>query len=493
MSKRISYGLYTEDGKPRLARVRRGRERPYVLEWVRDLAAGSGTGASAGTGMSWRRESVCQLLPNEDVGLMVTSLPPLKSRQMRTAIGGALLRDKGGRLGDWVLDHQVLPEREGRGPRRGRRDVAVLFVRRELVETHFDEARGLGLTPTAQLPGFLALDLLYRRHRSGGDGDAGWNLVHLGGSERFLCVGDAGGLLFARPLPEDLSGGAEREEYVERLATEVERSNYFAQQAERSLQVQRIAVSGEPELADALAAHLGASGEYEVERWRPEDLFADATGAGGWRRILPLAAAAAGLPGVPYDLLPPDSRQGLGTSARRWSLLAASSLGIFVVPLLLLGGLWTIRVQDRQLAVVTDQVHRAQDRVDEAAQAYLVHHALSARQFQVDELSVRRPELAAVLRDIAARTPAAIRYTDLSLRREADGRHRVVLEGESVGADGVEAQEAFLRFLDDLAGCARLESCQEPTYLEILGDDEGRTPRSRAVFTLEYLVRKEAS
>ncbi len=493
MSKRFAYSLFVENGQPCLAKLRRGGQRPFRVEWIRSLGGESGINVRPQTGLSWRRESVCQLLPNSEVQMLVTSLPPLNARQIRTALLGNLLREKGGRVSDWVLDFQILPPRQLAGPRRDRRDVSVLFVKRQLVEEHCDGARGLGLAPTALLPGYLAFDLLYRRQRADAGEGLAWSLVHLGHDERFLCVGDEGGLLFARPLPEDLSGGQEREEYVDRLATEIERTNYFAQQAERALQVQKIVVSGEPQLADELVERLGGTAELKVERWRPEELFAWKNGTADWQHTIFLAAAAAGLQGVGYSLLPPGSRQSITASARHYAVLAATTLGAGIVPLLLLGGLWTVQVQHQQLARVTEQRDRARLRADDAAAAYLVNRALGVRQQQVEALAVGRPDLAAVLLDVASRAPAAVRFTNLRLQHQPGGRYQLILEGESSGIDGVEAQEAFLRFLDSLAACDRLETFQEPSYLEILGDEESQRPRSRVIFTLEYFVREEPS
>lgn len=440
MKKRTAYCLNLQDEQTLLVKLQTAEETPYRVLGRETVPAGDPLPPRWQKDMAVRGSRTFLQLSNEDAFLLITSLPPMKRKQRLAALSAASAR---------------------------------------------------GVRPDGMIPGFLALDTLFRRYRPDGMPDGAWNLVYLGKDMRFLCVGDEGGLLFTRPLPEDLSGGAEREEYLERLGTEIERSNFFAQQAVRSMQVQSVVVCGEPRLADALTAGIAEAGSIVAVRWRPEDLFAGEVGENAAAELMPLAAAAAACGRPKYNLLPPSARKGPGKAVRRYALVAAAAFGLAVVPILLVGGLWTTRPQQAFLESAESLEDETRFRAQEAVGAYLLHQALDDRQQKVDRLGHGQPDLARLLEDIAARTPSSITYKSLDLNKdEEDDRYRLVLRGESASRDGLQAQQAFLSFLAALADCQRLEEIKEPTHLEIAGVEEDGTPESRVIFTLEYLVRE---
>ncbi len=428
------------------------------------------------------------VVPGDDAAYLITPLPKLKLKQQGTALRGVLVREKGGEPGDWTIDFRTLSDREAIR-RAGRQDVGMVFARTTVVNRHLDRARELGARVSHVLPGYLALDAFYRRRRPA-TVTGPWNLVYLGPQLRFLCVGDPEGLLFTRTLPADLSGGAEQQEYVERLVTEIERSNFFAQQAERSLRVDRIVVCGEPELTAAVIAQLASAVEIAAEPWEPQDLFAWPEGGADLALLLPAIAAAMAMERDVPNLLPHEQRPARGRELIRFGRIAAAAAAAAAVPLVLGGSLLTGHVQQECLRTLADHESTTYERAQDATAAYLENRALLARQASLDRLTQGRVDFAGLLLDIAKRTPSSVVYQDLAITQAPDASFHLTLSGESQGRDGMQAQEVFLAFLDDLAASTRLAAIGEPSALEIAGIDAARDAGtgSRVAFTLEYRI-----
>ncbi len=475
MKKRQGYSLSLDERRILAVGISAAEETPYRLDWVEETPAEA-------------RRRVVLDLPNDQVHLLTTSLPAMKARALGTAVQGVVTRKQGGKPGDWIARHTLLPGAGGKG---GSRDYAVVFAARALVQASFAAALEHGCRAVGMLPDFLALDEMFRRHGIGADDSGPWNLVHLGEDERFLCVGDEHGLLFSRPLPEDLSGGTERDEYLQRLATEIERSCFFAQQAERSMIIGRIVLCGRPDLADDLAVRLGERSEIEIRRWRPEELFTSAVERETWPLTLHLARAVSALHGPACELLPPGAKPNPVRKLRRQAAVAMAALVTVAVPILLVGGVLTSRVQQEFLDEAADRLGELDMRAGQAATDYLQNRALRDRQENVDRLVARQPDLAGLLAELAERTPPGVTYGALELERDAQERLRLTLRGESLGRTGDLAQELFLDFHGRLAASGRLQETREPVYLEIAGVEDSQTPQSRVAFTLEYLVRTE--
>jgi len=490
LKRRSAYSCYLAAQDSWAVKLSLGGESPYELEWVEVFGGAGAAPAQRLKELGGQGSQVIQLLVDDEVSLLISALPRLKREQTMIALRGLVRQQKDGAQDDWVVDYQDLPDPDPAGPQRDRGDVSALFVKKVVLEQYYQLARDLGIRPKGLLPGYMALEQLYRRHHSESASAGAWNLVHLGQTEPFLCVADEHGMLLTRSLPEDLSGGVERDEYFDRLVAEIERSNFFAQQAERSMHVQRIVVCGDPELSAALTEKLSATSDFEVQNWRAEELFATADGIAPWERIIPMSAAAAAFYRPPYDLLPAAARKGRHDRARRYVMLAASTFGMAAVPILLVGSLMTTQVQGEYLAGAKKEMARAERRVETAAVSYLHDRMLQSRQSSVDLYGRDLPDLAALLRDIALRTPATVVYTTLDVREDTAGEYSLVLQGKSVARDGFAAQATFLEFLAALAACDRIREIKEPTYLEIGRADEDGPPRSQAVFTLEYQIRQ---
>ncbi len=485
MKKRFAASLqYRPDGVTAL-RIATDASPPYRVLWCEETRLDDPLPQRAQRELSGQFGGVCQVLPGDDVHHLIVPLPAMAPKLRAAAIRGVVVREKGGEPRDWVTTFVELPVRDG-SRRAARQDFSTYCVRVDVARRHLERARGLGVRPTSALPPFGLLDDLYRKHRVVDPAVRGWNLVHLGRNARFLCVGEPGGLLFSRPLPEDLSGGAELAEYVDRLATEVERSNFFAQQAERSLRVDQVVVCGDTDLADALAARL-AERQFAVVRWRPEDLFAWPDDRPRPDLTLALAGAVAALGGG-GNLLPADARPDRGRTARRQvRRVVQASLGA-AVPLLLGATLLTEHVQRESLRELNARESDLLGRAQATATAYLQNRALVAREANLNRLDDADADLEGLLREIAALAPSAVVFQDLTLRRDPDGRYRLILSGESRGYDGMVAHEVYLAFHAGLGACARLQEAGEPSQLELAAGDEDGAGGSRVSFTLEYIV-----
>ncbi len=458
---------------------------PYRILWCEETRLEEPLPSRAQRDLSGPFGGVCQVLPSEDVHHLIVSLPAMAPKLRAAAIRGVVVREKGGEPRDWVISSSELPAREG--SRRGARlDISTYCARADVVRRHLERARGLGVRPTVALPPFGLLDELYRKHRVADPAVLGWNLVHLGRVARFLCVGEPGGLLFSRPLPEDLSRGAELPEYIDRLATEVERSNFFAQQAERSVHVDQVVVCGDSDLADLLADRL-AERQIAVVRWRPEDLF-------GWpddqprpELLLALTGAVAALGGS-GNLLPSDARPDRGRATRRHAqLVVQASLGA-AVPLLFGAALLTEHIQREALREMVLRENNLLERAQVTATAYLQNRALVEREANLTRFDDADADLEGLLRDVASLAPPAVVFQDLTLRRDPEGHYLLILSGESRGYDGLDAHEVYLDFHAGLLAYPRLREVGEPSQLELAADEEDGGGGSRVSFTLEYVV-----
>lgn len=485
MKKRSAASLQFRPDGVTAIRITTDASPPYRIQWCEEPRLGDPLSSRAQREMSGQFGGVCQVLPSDDVHHLIVPLPPMAPKLRTAAIRGVVVREKGGEVRGWETAFTALPAHEG--ARRGaRQDFSTYGIRTEVVRRHLERARGLGVQPTLALPAYGMLDDLYRKHRMVDPAVRGWNLVYLGRSARFLCVGEPEGMLFSRPLPEDLSRGAEPSEYIDRLATEVERSNFFAQQAERSLRVDQVVVCGDSDLADGLAERL-AQRQFAVTRWRPEDLFAWPDDHPRPDLVLTLTGAVAAL-GSASNLLPADARPDRGRSVRR-HVQNVVQLGFgAAVPLLLGAALLTEHVQRDTLRELAARESDLLGRAQATATAYLQNRALVAREANLDRVDDADADLEGLLRDVACLAPAAVSFQDLTLRRDPDGTYHLLLCGESRGYDGLNAHEVYLVFHAGLDAYPHLRAVGEPSHLELAAGDEAGAGGSRVSFALEYVV-----
>ncbi|MBM4117535.1 hypothetical protein FJ251_07270 [bacterium] len=462
-----------------------GEGQSYRVNWLESLPGGR-----PATAPHWRElcrggRRLLLLLPNDSCQLLHARLPEMKPELTRIALAGLLQKQRGGSPEQWSIDAR---RREAAKSADGRWAITGLAFERAALPKLLAPLAGSDCRPALALPQALALDTLLRRELRAADPAPGaWNLVYLGREERFLAIGDAVGPLLVRALPADLSGGADRAEYLERLVTEIERSHFFAQQGEQGARVQRVLVCGDPELAESLALRLARTEGLVAEHWQPEERFRIEGAAASWEFLPALAGAAVALDpaGAVFNILPRRREDGALWRLRRYAITGGASLCLGVLPLVGGGSELTRHLQARVLAEQGQQLAQSRQAAEAAARDYLEQLALLARQEQLDRYAPERTPLGPLLRDIAARLPSPVQLTDLDLVRDPEGAYRLVIRGESRGRTGEAAQAAFLQLQAALAQTPLLEGATEPS-LEIEGDEDDRGRASRVRFELRY-------
>jgi hypothetical protein len=490
VKKRYGYCLSLDGDNSIAIKLRTDKEELFRVEWIEHFSINDPDPGSRIEELAGSCRRVVQAIPNEQVSLMTVTLPNMKAKSQNTALQGLVVREKGGSFGDWVIDfNMVSGSQQGNVPGK-HVSITAAVVKKEAVEKYYADAEQMGCYPRGMLPGHLALEQLLRHHGPVLESDGAWNLVFIGNKNQFICVGDNNDLFFSRNLPQNLSGSAGEDEYIERIAMEIKRSNFFAQQKERNIPVRRIIISGEPEKADKLVENLINQTEQEIIRWHPEEIFITDDKTILWEYTLNLAVAVTAFHQPRYNLMPPRAKHKSGKRIRHYSTLAAVVFGAAAVPVILIGGLLTSRVQGDFLQGAKAQLNTLHSRAGRAAESYLLNRALRDRQENIDKYECAQPELAPLLKSIAERTPGNIIYNSVEIVSENDDRFRLVIHGQSIARNGEQAQRIFLQFLDSLNACPHLQEFKEPENLEISGEDGGNMQLSRVTFALEYLIKE---
>ncbi|MBN2071078.1 MAG: hypothetical protein JW814_06425 [Candidatus Krumholzibacteriota bacterium] len=488
MRKSHGYGLDLNTDDYTLLKVSPGKEKKYRLEWIKEFS--SIPGGESSRLPDAPGGNLVLTLPGADVSLMTVMLPEMKSRMLANALKGLIAKEKGGGIDDWIIDYTIAGKK-GTGIQSGQKKrITAVGAARETIEGQFDKAEKMGLVPIAMMPGYLALEQLFRVNEPALSEDGGWILVFMGKTERFLCAGDSETLLLARILPGDLSGGTEEEEYIGKIAVEIERSAFFARQKEDSVEINRVIICGEPRSADSLVTRMAETGGMEIIRWKPEELF-ETDGPGRWENTLSLAAAAAVIESPSYSLLPMRAVVGKNDFLRRYAIVTVSALAASVAPILFIGGIWTAGVQEEFLARAGGDMDFLTERVDASAESYLHNRALKTCLSNIEGIGRGQSWLAGVMREIALGAPDAITFEKMKIDRDAGEKYQLILKGRSVASDGELAQLSFLRFLQSLDSNPRLQRKREPSWLEISGIEEDEIVRSRVAFTVEYYILED--
>jgi len=478
-------------GEARLAvEVRRdGRGRWTVAQFERVPA---GDAPSSGLGRALAREAgtVAWLLDDTEARTSVMALPPLKGRALERAALGLVARADGGAPETWTVGSQVLgaTRRVGGGDGPKLQDVFIVQASRPVVDEHLAEAARWGVRPGLMLPAHLMLDQLYRRHGPECDQHAAWNLVFIGQDASYLCISTRQCVLLTRRLPQDLSNGADPEEYLGRMATEIERSIFFARQTEHSPQVERIIVCGDHEMAPRVVDRLQQQGLAPALYWEIESLFV-------WGAAVPrpddlpvVAGALLAGEGLPYNLLTTPMHRAFSAASRRRALIGAGAVGAAAVPLLMVGGLMTARIQGEYLDKAKGRLHEAQARAAQAEEVYRSQRVLMARESRIAQFTAARPDLESVMRQVAFVTPPSVVFKSLRLRENEPGTFVLHIEGESAAASGAEAQAGFVAFLEALRASAFVAVDGEPQRMHIK-PGENRAGGERTVFSLDLRLK----
>ncbi len=490
MNNKIGYSIrYREETMVAVgvSSLENGRWR---IENLEENQAAAGPSTSLVKEMVKNPELVTTVVAGAEVRTALVTLPKLKKKQMGLAVAGWVAREESSAPDQWCVSW-----REWRGAsgseNKDRKDIFMLYASRQDVDEQMAFADTWGGKPQRMLPDYMILDGMFRRFHQEAANLPAWNVVFVGKEDHFLSVSTQASLLLTRPLPVDHSDGADAEEYLDRLATEVDRSIFFARQTEYNPDVQRIFVCGDPLLAKGLVERLKETTTVQTEFWDVADCFQWESGTLDSRLILPAMAAALAPYRNPFNLLPDQPRTILGPLARRRLLLAASTAAVAIVPILMVGGLVTSSVQDRYLDRARFQLEEARIRADEAADIYIARRVLLAREEQISSFTENDADYAEVLLHLAGLTPEKIIFQDLRLKENSDGRLVLFLSGESNADTVAEAQQSFLDFQQALKSSKLLMAAGEPRKLIIKAENDKGDEVKSVEFSMEYRVQFE--
>jgi len=432
-------------------------------------------------------ERLTMMIPGVSVRTSLISLPRLKKKETSLAVTGWVAREESSPADQWSVSWR---ERQKAGEEKAdKKDIFLLYESRENVDSHISAAQAWGASPSRMLPDFMVLDAMFRRHHSDSSSLKAWNIVFIGKEDHFLCVSTEASLLLTRPLPADLSDGADAQEYLDRLATDVDRSIFFARQTEFNPDIQKIIVCGDSEQAHGLVEKLKEETTVPAEFWDVADLFQMETGKLDSTLLLPAMAAALAPQKNHYNLLPHQSGTLLGPVALRRLVLAASTAAVALVPILVVGGLLTARIQDRYLDRARQQLEQSSVRADEAAEIYKAQRVLMNREELMLSFTIKDADYAGVLLHLASLTPEQIIYQDLRLKESREGQLVLHLSGQSNAKTVAEAQQSFLTFQQALNSSSRLVAMGEPRKLVISSPKVQDAEIKRVDFIMEYRVQ----
>ncbi|PID79491.1 hypothetical protein CSB20_10120 [bacterium DOLZORAL124_64_63] len=448
---------------------------------------------AAGPGLDLRRAIGSKgtplglVLNRKTVRNALTSFPRLKRKELDKAVHGWVAREEGTPVADWQVAWTELQRPE---PDPENTDVFLLYCPKWELQAFQQRIAGWGGQISRIIPEFTVLDQMYRQYGSGRHDLQGWNLVYVTAQEQFLCVANHEGMILTRELPADLNEGGNRQEHIERLATEVDRSLFFARQTEYNPRIDRVVVCGEAGLAADLVALLNRDTSVPAELWDLNTLFTMPEGEWDETLILPamaavLASGKGGLnlqAGTGTGLLPPVLRRRLA--------LAAVTAAWTLVPLLTVGGLVTSRIQDHYLDAAQVRMQEALVRAEEAKQVYQAEKLLEDKENHIRQAARFQRDYAGVLLHLASLTPDEIVFKDLRLGDGTDGEPRIYLTGESTSNLVEDAQQAFIAFQGALGGSPLLTPEGEPRKLVISAERQGGGMRKKVEFSMECGIRQ---
>ena len=487
MKKTTGLGIRIDQQEQTIAAVSRSDGHTWMVEDLSNAREGSPPPRDLAQLMARNPQAVTWLLPNDLAKASVINLPPLKGREQSRAVAGWVARSEESTPDAFTMAWR----RVGRARKKSeapQQQVFVLYARKKEIEDQLAGELAATVQPGRMLPGFMILDQFYRMtHRQESGGEA-WNLVFLGKHENFLVVSRDDCLLLARGLPFDMSEGTDSDKYVERLATEIDRSGFYIRQGEHSPSIAKIVVAGDPDLADRLVKNLQGYSSTPAETWTIGEHFTWGERAIPSESYIPLMAAALSLEKPAYNLLPEPGRGFFGPAFRRRALVAVGALGIGLLPVLLVGSTLTARVQEGYLIKAKQRLETAREEAAEAAEIYKQQRLLLSRRDYIQSFHRQRPDLESVLLRIGALAPAEIRFRNLEINEDDLGKTRLTLTGESRAPTSGAAQAAFLTFQKALEKVDFLETYTEPIKLEISGEDQDRGESPRTLFKLKYIL-----
>ncbi len=424
-------------------------------------------GAKLRSAMAKAATPVTWLLADGEAGISHLKMPKLRTKALKRAFVGGLARDEGGKPEDWCITWKALSS-AGKSGGQATEAHILHHATKEIVSGKQAVAGSWGVELKRMLPAHLALDLFYRAHGPDRSDHEVWNLVFVGGKQQFLCVATRDAQLVIRNLPANLSTGNDLQEYLGQLATEIDRSAFFARQTENSPEVEKIIVCGDPRIAAPLVEVLAETSPTPAVHWSIQEMFEWGLNEHHADDLLTLAGAVLALENIPYNLLADGGSLRLGRKLRRQILVGVGTCAAAVVPLLMVGGVVTANIQTSYLERATTRLEVAQVKAQQAERAYDAQRLLLAREDQMRHFVGMRPDFETILLQLAALTPVEVVLKNLQVREQADGRFSLGLQGESRAVTGARAQGAFLGFLAALDDCDFLVRLGEPRLMKII-------------------------
>ncbi|MCP4292671.1 MAG: hypothetical protein GY780_12655 [bacterium] len=492
MSKKKGYSIrYSGDGFCAMTVSRQEKYR-WRIEQLEQNKAEEGPSASLAKILDKNSDSLTMVVDGSEVTTSLVTLPKLKKKQMGLAAVGWVARTEATPADQWAVNWSERPRLEG-APGNEQSDVFLLYAQRSFVEQQQALPLKWGVSPNRMVPDFLALENMFRRYGPGHDELEAWNVVFVDGNNHFLCISTPSGLIMTRPLPEDLSNGADGDEYLARLATEVDRSIFFARQTEYNPNIQRIVVCGDSVLAQGLVERLKDETSVPAEFWDVSSLFDFEGGNLNSSLFLPAMAAVMATKPSKSNLLPKKSKSLFNPVVRRRLLVASSTAAAVVVPILAVGGFLTSSIQDQYLEKAHRHLDEAQILADEATQIYVAQKVLQAKEEHIRTAKENERDFAGVLLHLASLTPGEIIFKDLRLKENSSGELVLQLIGVSNSQQNQMAQQAFVDFQKALDDSEILKATGEPRKLVIAAEtDEGKDIK-KVEFSMEYRVDTQSA
>jgi len=487
MKKKIGFSVRVDQQEQTLAAVSRSGPDSWNVDDLSTSKEGTKPPQQLLQPMVKNHESVTWLMPNDLATASVITLPPLKGKELTRAVTGYIARNEQGSAENFSISWNALAS-SGAKTENPRQLVFALYSEKKEINEQLGTPLALGIKPARMTTGFMVLDQFYRMTHPAGEITGALNLVFLGQHENFLVISRDDCPVLTRGLPFDLSEDGESEQYLDQLATEIDRSGFYVRQGEHSPSVAKIIVAGNPELADRLVNTLQIRSDIPAETWDISTHFQWGDRPIPSESFIPLMAAALSVEKFPYNLLPEIKRSFLGPKFRRRALVAAGSLAVALLPVLLLGGAVTAKVQEGYLEKANQRLDLARLEAEEAAEVYKKQRLLISQQNYIQTFLASRPDLESILLKIGSLAPAEVQFRDLRVNEDELGKTRLTITGESKAATSSQAHAAFIKFQQALEGSDFLVTYTEPIKLEINGESSGKDDNPRTVFRMKFLL-----
>lgn len=487
MKTKKAYSIRYRDEKLTVLGVTRLEKDRWRLDHLEQNQGTAGPSVALASEMAGATNRVTMLVSAENTHTALVSLPRLKRKELGLAASGWVAREQSSRPDQWRVSWREWGPLD-QEKKKDQTRVFMLYAERQVVAEWTLRAGTVGRI----LPDYMILDGMFRRYYPEVEELEAWNVVFVSQDDHFLCVANHDGLLLTRPLPVDLSEGQDAGEYLDRLATEVDRSVFFARQTEMNPNVQRIVVCGQEDLARGLVERLGQATSVPSEFWDVASRFESSGRKLDASLLLPAMAAAQADRPSPFNLLPKQPRTLFSPVVRHRLALAGTTAAVVVIPLLAIGGAVTAKIQDHYLNRARERMQTALVKADEAKEVYIAQKVLLAKDDRIEEITGDEQDYAGVLLHLAALTPRQVIYDDLRLKETSDQRLVLYLSGQSNADTVEEAQQSFLTFQGALKHSRLLVSAGEPRKLLIRAEKNKGLEVNKVEFSMEYQVRPAA-